>query len=237
MRDRNGLPSPLLLGGIILIVIASLLGYSADGQFMATRGPSTLERMANVDTELAPHVPLQTELVPNLRYAVAFPENLTVSATHDFEVTAVVLSTRRYHRSRAARLAPIDLALAWGPLSNPVALSHLRLKQSHRVAQFRFDDGIGIDPDIVTASIANMHMIPINDAVRTQLLSISKGSVVTLTGALVHVTGPRGFAWKSSTSRTDTDGGACELMLVHSVTVHPAPLRPARTDPEPMAAL
>ena len=38
--------------------------------------------------------------------------------------------------------------------------------------------------------------------------------VITLEGALVNVTGKDGFEMRSSTTRADKGGGACEVMWV-----------------------
>lgn len=64
-----------------------------------------------------------------------------------------------------------------------------------------------------------MHMIPANDEIERQLKSIRAGNMVHLKGFLVEVTGKDGFRWKSSLTRTDTGGGACELVLVESLFV------------------
>jgi len=40
-----------------------------------------------------------------------------------------------------------------------------------------------------------------------------------LKGHLVEITGPNGFHWRSSLSRTDQGAGRCELMWVESVEV------------------
>jgi len=64
-----------------------------------------------------------------------------------------------------------------------------------------------------------MHMIPAYEDVAFQLENIPVGSVVRLKGVLVSVQGPGGWRWRSSTSRTDTGQGACELVWVESVEV------------------
>ena len=58
-----------------------------------------------------------------------------------------------------------------------------------------------------------------DDAIRGELFSVREGQVVTLRGYLVEARGGDGFRWKSSLTRNDTGGGACELMLVESVAV------------------
>jgi hypothetical protein len=43
---------------------------------------------------------------------------------------------------------------------------------------------------------------------------VRQGELVHLEGELVEATGPEIGTWRSSLSWTDTDNGACELMLV-----------------------
>ena len=64
-----------------------------------------------------------------------------------------------------------------------------------------------------------MPMIPANGEIARQLKSIRAGNMVHLKGFLVEVTGKDGFRWKSSLSRADTGGGACELIWVESLYV------------------
>lgn len=64
-----------------------------------------------------------------------------------------------------------------------------------------------------------MHRIPANDGIEHQRKSIRAGNRVHLKGYLVEATGKDGFRWKSSLTRTDTGGGACELILVESLYV------------------
>jgi hypothetical protein len=68
-------------------------------------------------------------------------------------------------------------------------------------------------------SASNMHLVPADDTIRRALFAVREGEVVTLRGYLVEARGADGFRWRSSLTRTDTGGGACELMLVESVSV------------------
>src|SRR5258706_7875101 len=44
-----------------------------------------------------------------------------------FEIEARVLGTERYRVDRMAKLAPVDLALGWAPMSDSAALSRLTI--------------------------------------------------------------------------------------------------------------
>jgi hypothetical protein len=73
--------------------------------------------------------------------------------------------------------------------------------------------------DVIETHSANMHMIPADAEIESQLKSIRPGNMVHLKGLLVEVTSKEGFRWKSSLTRADTGGGACELIVVESLYV------------------
>lgn len=63
-----------------------------------------------------------------------------------------------------------------------------------------------------------MHMIPGNDRIAQALAGVRKGERVRIDGWLVEANARDGWRWRSSTSRTDTGGGACEVVYVCGVT-------------------
>ena len=62
-----------------------------------------------------------------------------------------------------------------------------------------------------------MHLIPASRSVAKQLRAIRPGHIVRLSGYLVEARRDDGWRWRSSTSRTDTGGGACEVVYVCSI--------------------
>ena len=71
----------------------------------------------------------------------------------------------------------------------------------------------------VTHGSANMHMMPANDGVRAELARVREGDLVRISGYLVDISGPEDFTWKSSTVRSDTGRGSCELILVENIEI------------------
>lgn len=67
------------------------------------------------------------------------------------------------------------------------------------------------------ASSANMHIIPANDQIEDVLDDILVGEIILLEGYLVAVKADDGWKWKSSLSREDTGGGACEVVWVEKL--------------------
>ena len=63
----------------------------------------------------------------------------------------------------------------------------------------------------------NMHLIPADPGVESDLDAVREGELVRLSGYLVDARGPQGFTWNTSLSRDDTGGGSCELFYVERV--------------------
>ncbi len=80
----------------------------------------------------------------------------------DFHVEARVLSAEHYWMDHEADLAPVDLALGWGPMSDEAVLDKITISQSNRFYFWRLESFPIPREDIETHS-ANMHMIPANN--------------------------------------------------------------------------
>jgi len=142
----------------------------------------------------------------------------TITPLQSFEIEARVLSTAHYFVGREADLAPVDLALGWGPMSDEAVLSKIDITQSNRF-YFWHVDAFPIPREQIEANSANMHMIAADSLIEKTLKSIRSGQVVKLSGYLVEVKAADGWHWRSSLSRTDTGNGACELVYVKVLNV------------------
>ena len=138
----------------------------------------------------------------------------TLTPLADYRIKAVVLSRQRYRYDSAAPLSPVDLALGWGPMSSAAVINDLHVSQSGRWYEYSWSDEEPLPPDQIAAHSANTHCLPASPEIRRQLLAIRRHDIVTLEGQLVEVTGPGGYRWRSSLSRTDTRGGACEVLWI-----------------------
>jgi hypothetical protein len=140
---------------------------------------------------------------------------LTPRASYD--VAARVGATERYRSGAAGALLPWDFVLTWGAVTKEPAWSHVSYLQTGRFYNWRCDDSL--DPSYVASHTANTHLIPATGRIASALAHVRRGDVVRLEGDLVDVTGPDGFVWKTSLSRTDTGDGACETLYVRAVTI------------------
>lgn len=164
---------------------------------------------------LAPDDPLQQEL------AGAAPlqhQEYELTPRAAFSLEARVLSAERYRWDGGADLAPVDLALGWGPMSDSAMLERFKVTQGARFYTLYPQDE-SVDLGLALRHSANMHLIPASDTVRRTLESAREGQVVSLRGRLVDAARPDGFTWRTSLTREDTGAGACELFYVESAAL------------------
>ncbi len=139
-----------------------------------------------------------------------------IKALAEFTLEARVLGREDYRFDGGADLAPLDLALGWGPMSDSSVLERIEIQQRHRFYYWRTDDFPIPRRDIETHS-ANMHLIPATGHIAEQLKLIRPGHIVSLHGYLVEAHRDDGWQWRSSLSREDTGNGACELIWLETV--------------------
>ncbi len=143
-------------------------------------------------------------------------DEFKITPLANFQLVGRVLGAERYRSDRESSLSPVDLALGWGPMANPVTLDKLTITQSNRWYHWRTDEFPIPRRDIETNS-ANMHFIPSNSEVEAKLKSIQAGDTVKLMGYLVHIDGENGWKWTSSMTREDTGSHSCEVILLEDI--------------------
>jgi hypothetical protein len=170
------------------------------------------------DGAIAPDEPLQTDA--NGAPAVVLGRwTLTPRATYD--ITARILGREDYRFDPISDLAPLDLALGWGPMSDNQVLQAFKISQGARFYSWRpVTESLPIDLGEVTRYSANTHVIPANDAVASKLARLRLGGqVVHLKGLLVDGARDDGMTIRTSLTRIDLGAGACEFMLVQEIQV------------------
>ena len=164
----------------------------------------------------ADEAPLQSD-VPGAMPAFAL-QAATLQPLAGFSIDARVLSREDYRMGREAGLSPTDLALGWKRMGEDDVLSRLEISQSSRWYNYRWQDQPPLPPEEVARSSANMHMIPATDDVAAALSGVRKGDRVRIDGWLVEANAADGWRWRSSTTRDDTGGGACEVVYVCAIS-------------------
>lgn len=146
-------------------------------------------------------------------------KDFSVQPLARYELTARVIGRRDYGGDPGSRIAPMDLAVGWGALSDTQVIKALDWEQSSRFATYRYEGAPPVPQEQITREMANMHLIPATSRVREQLERVRVGHLASLRGYLVEAKRDDGWQWRSSLSRTDTGNGACELMWVEDIVL------------------
>lgn len=139
-----------------------------------------------------------------------------IEVVEPYEITALVLSTKAYGDFNGD-IAPVDLALAWGDLTNPKLAENLQVWQDSRFFYWVLPPNKPLARGDVISQTANVHMISLSPKQEETLQSIRRGDLIQLKGHLVNIH-KQGRSWKTSTSRTDSGAGACEIFLTSEIT-------------------
>lgn len=143
-----------------------------------------------------------------------------VESLATYDIKCRLLQRTDYSTQCVAKLSPMDFTVTWGIASNQVIVDKVTLVPAgDRFAAFMLSPDFPLDSETFIAHMANMHIIPEDDVTLKMLRHVREGEFVRMTGYLVKVKMADGSYWKSSLVRTDTDQGACEIMLVKNVEV------------------
>lgn len=194
--------APFLVGAAVLVA-----GY----QLVAT---SAIERSPGILVESGPQ---QAELESSDPIAL---EGFELTPRASFKAEVRVLGRSRYRLGRLADVSPLDVAVGWGPMSDSAVLERIDISQSNRFYFWRYEDEPPIPRADIESHSANWHLIPADDSAWRRLRRLRVGDVVTLEGRLVDLQHPETGTIRTSLRRDDTGAGACEIMLVESVSLH-----------------
>lgn len=154
--------------------------------------------------------------------------DVKIDYKYSYDISALVVSTHDYSDyDIGGKLAPKDLALAWGPVAEYNDRIDFHWRQSNRwyYWETRTYEEINVvgGEDGVNCHSANNHLVPANDAVKKTIKSIDAGDYVRVKGYLVNISASKpdgtNFWWNSSTERTDTGDGSCEVIYVTDVEI------------------
>jgi hypothetical protein len=144
--------------------------------------------------------------------------NHKITLLAKFHIKAKVLSREDYTFDQGSDISPVDLALGWGRMSDEAVIKHIQISQSARWYRWRTDT-LPIPSREIETHSANMHLIPADDLVETEIKGARRGDIIELEGYLVEVISDDGRRWKSSLTRDDTGANACEVIWVEQFEV------------------
>ena len=143
-------------------------------------------------------------------------EGYRITELAPYTETIRVLSLRKYHFGRESDLSPLDIAAGWGPMADPAIYSKFEISQNGRWYHWHADVFPIPRRDVETHS-ANIHIVPADPGIASQLSRLHRDDLVRISGSLIQVNTADGWFWKSSLSREDTGQGACELLLLKDI--------------------
>ncbi len=198
---------------VLLIFILAFVGY-----FYILRPIVTEEDL----TEIATHrEPLQIPLIDHSNFHINRKDlEVVITPVAKYEISAIILSKKKYATNWASIISPFDLALGWADVSKPENYNHIKFKQILRWYQYTYNSQCAIDHHYISQHSSNHHIIPANDNVKNAIQAAKKREKITLEGYLVNVSGKYKngkVSWRTSQTRTDTGNGSCEIMYVTSV--------------------
>lgn len=207
-----------MLKRVIFIILIAFAGYHF---LYSTSEPVNISDIPDLEFSYSNSLdidspPIQNEL-DGPRETIKHGE-YRITPLASFQVAARVLSAKHYSFGRESALAPVDLALGWGPMSKDEVLKTLDISQSNRFYFWRTDNFVIPRRQIETNS-ANMHLIPTTPDIEKRLMQINKDDRIRLKGYLVRIDASDGWRWISSQTRNDTGNGACEVILVDDISM------------------
>ena len=158
---------------------------------------------------LVSEIPKQNNLTNGKEWQV---DEFKIKALAEYSISARVLSLNFYSLGKESELSPVDLALGWEKMSDQSILDRIEISQSGRWYHWESED-LPIASSEISKSSANVHIIPKDDSVKDKIDELCKGSLIKMKGYLVEIHSDNGWHWKSSLTRDDTGGGACEAFL------------------------
>ncbi|MDV3429118.1 MAG: hypothetical protein LIR50_19170 [Bacillota bacterium] len=195
----------LIIALIILIIFSGyhLINNRASGVKVAPYDTSELEN------------PVQTDLDGNDKLYIN--DKVTLVKRAEYKVYALVVSKKSYGKFSDGDIAPIDLALAWGKLTDVSYLKNISFFQSSRWYYYRYDGKSDIDLSYIASHSSNNHIIPKNKNILNILKKVKVKDKVILEGYLVDIYKGNNYTWKTSLKRSDTGGGSCEVFYTERV--------------------
>jgi hypothetical protein len=104
-------------------------------------------------------------------------------------------------------------------MADPAIYEGLNVSQGGRWYHYTWREAPPIPPQEIIESSANMHMIPADESVARVLNEATNNRFIKIKGMLVEISNDKGWFWRSSLTRKDSGGGACEVIFVEAAAI------------------
>lgn len=229
-KNRYFLVEVLIITTIAIFILAAASAFMIQPPETAGVGSSglmqPLQEAVNA-TELIDPLPVPVQTDANNAKSFVYDDGKytwTLIPRAFYQITGRVLGKRGYVYERndmRAQLAPYDLALGWGPMSDPAVDEWIEWSQKNRWLYYNWSRGTTSYKDnVIIPNTSNNHLIPANATINTALAHVQINDVIYLEGYLVDVqtkTNGNSLNMATSLSRTDSDEGACEQFYVQRI--------------------
>lgn len=186
-----------------------------------------LPSLANIQDNLTTREPIQTPVNPPPFTQTAKNFTYTITPLFAYEQWGLVVQQYLsnswydiYHKNDPANTR--DLCLVWGNNLSHESYNKVQFSHGQFTCYYRYNQPP--DPPFDPTKFANNHLLPATDAISRKINQVKIGDQIHLTGYLVNytVTNSRGEtigSRQTSTTRTDTKGGACEVLYVTGLDI------------------
>lgn len=143
--------------------------------------------------------------------------NFKITPVAKYILSGMVVSKKSYWYGWKSKLSPVDLAFAWGKLTDPEYDKFLSYSQGNRWYYWKYKSGSPVDNSYIISHTSNNHIIPASKNIIRAVKTIKKKQKVRLEGYLVKIDGTyKGdiYWWNSSLTRSDTGDASCEVFYV-----------------------
>lgn len=150
-----------------------------------------------------------------------------VEPLFDYDIAGLVVSLHdsatwwdTLHAEANDHLNLADLCLVWGENARDGAYREMRFHNGQFTCYYSYAGGAAVSPAHLRA-VSNNHLLTADAAVARAIRRLRVGDQVRLRGRLANYAHDAGFAFRrgTSTSRDDSENGACETVLVDSLDV------------------
>jgi hypothetical protein len=204
----------LILFGITVLAFVGYLVYSATNEAVYTKSDGIPVSIEND--------PVQVDDKETMLTPMQYGRNkyfFTVKAA--YKINGILVGKRHYPRGFMSSISPYDYSLVWANM--PSMLPYIKFSNTYRFCLYSYKDTGQVDKKYVETHMSNSHMIPSTKNIRRALKTVRKGNLVEIEGYLVNVmenkSGKGTSNWKTSTKRTDTGNGACEIIYVKRLRI------------------
>lgn len=147
----------------------------------------------------------------------------TLTPVAEYNLAGVVVSKETYSYDWNSEISPVDLAIAWGKLTEPEYEKYVSFSQRNRWYFYEYKPESPLDHSYINSHSSNNHIIPATLNISQALKTIKKREKVMLEGFLINLKGTykgETVYWNTSLTRQDTGNGSCELFYVTKARIN-----------------